>query len=572
MEAEEAHAHKLLSRKARSRLNDVHIGDATFLGSGTYGIVCKSKDGLVEKSLPKNEPQDLVAFVREVAVMKAVEAAGGHPHLLTCTAATVDPMKRLWMEDRGRTVYDLTEMKATDLTLAATHLLSSVLFLHSIRVAHRDVSLRNLLWHPAHGATLIDYGMARPMPCQPFQGSTNYASPVITTLDSRAPEIILESPAYDPFKADLWSAAACILQMFCRDVHAPHYDEPVVFAFWERLLGQRGATGPALATWGSEGAAAAHRAFDKAVTKRYPLETALNWGEALRTLTASSHELAALVRALLVMDPAKRPSSSEVAAMPFVAMRKASHPAFAWMHRPLPSLNRVWGQATLASGTTLSLRPTHERGQGRRLAFRIARAHRAPAVAFSAMAVLDTVEGWPATHADCEDLARAAVSAASYLHESNPWVSTPRVAAVTLRLIGLRGCNMAPCVYTPYAAMTTSPFFGDMGGECTAGKPCLRCAVLRHMSLAAIACSPMPHPDVVFLWALRQACVGLDTEGVAGAEAAVLAGLLPEEASCLEFCMGRIDDAVGVAPWHTMKDLPAYRGSPRCPHSLLVLT
>lgn len=87
-------------------------------------------------------------------------------------------------------------------------LLSALEHCHRHRIIHRDVKSHNVVVAPEHRQLkLIDFGNARPL------STTNIYTPQMTTLWSRAPEMLVDGD-YD-CKVDVWGAGCVLLEMAC---------------------------------------------------------------------------------------------------------------------------------------------------------------------------------------------------------------------------------------------------------------------------------------------------------------------------------------------------------------------
>eukprot|EP01043_Picozoa_sp_COSAG02_P027793 COSAG02_NODE_1653_length_11488_cov_66.480815_12_plen_301_part_00 len=85
-------------------------------------------------------------------------------------------------------------------------ILLAMAHVHARGVSHRDMKLENLLLNEDKTACKVcDFGLAKYVPEQAFLES------LVGTCTYVAPEVV-ESPQYDPFKADMWS---CGVVLYC---------------------------------------------------------------------------------------------------------------------------------------------------------------------------------------------------------------------------------------------------------------------------------------------------------------------------------------------------------------------
>ena len=95
-------------------------------------------------------------------------------------------------------------------------ILNGIKFLHSLKIAHKDIKLENILINRDHIIKIIDFGLSIDMSkgeeyCYNNSGSPLYCSPEIAF-----------SEKHDPFKADLWSLGILLYGMHSADF--PYYE------------------------------------------------------------------------------------------------------------------------------------------------------------------------------------------------------------------------------------------------------------------------------------------------------------------------------------------------------------
>jgi len=179
------------------------------LGKGVFGEVFQATaaDGhlVALKRLPKNGLKfDLNLVNREADVGKRLQGNSGIARLET-SFETVSNVYLVFeyvdgadlfklMEDRN--FRPLPEIEVKNLT---RQIVDSLIFVHSQKVAHRDIKLDNILLDSKGNTRIVDFGLAsmdedEDKGCRSFVGSPEYV----------APEIIQRKP-YSGYKADVYS-------------------------------------------------------------------------------------------------------------------------------------------------------------------------------------------------------------------------------------------------------------------------------------------------------------------------------------------------------------------------------
>eukprot|EP00158_Paraphelidium_tribonemae_P006401 Partr_v1_DN27804_c1_g1_i3_m22595 putative serine threonine protein kinase len=98
-------------------------------------------------------------------------------------------------------------------------LIDGVKFLHSHRIAHRDLKLENLLLDSRGNVKITDFGFSNRQSSSSNLMKTSCGSPCYA-----APELVL-SDAYDGFAADVWSCGVILYAMVCG--YLPYDDDPM---------------------------------------------------------------------------------------------------------------------------------------------------------------------------------------------------------------------------------------------------------------------------------------------------------------------------------------------------------
>ena len=90
--------------------------------------------------------------------------------------------------------------------------MEAIRYVHNLGVAHRDITLKNILISQNGNAKLSDFGLCKVQP------ENSYLTTTCGTFVYVPPEI-LQQQQYDGMKADIWSAGICLYAMTCN--HLP---------------------------------------------------------------------------------------------------------------------------------------------------------------------------------------------------------------------------------------------------------------------------------------------------------------------------------------------------------------
>ena len=194
------------------------------LGMGAYGLACSAIDGKTnEKVCIKKckdvfrELEDGKRVLREIAMMRFFN----HDNLLPI----LDILPPLQPKEAFNDVYVVTPLMDVDLNvvlrsrqqLEENHLqyflyqmLKGLAFLHSARVAHRDLKPANIVTNISCDLRIIDFGLSRSVDI-PNSDLTDY----VITRWYRPPELLLENVHYDT-TIDIWSVGCILAEMYNR--------------------------------------------------------------------------------------------------------------------------------------------------------------------------------------------------------------------------------------------------------------------------------------------------------------------------------------------------------------------
>lgn len=177
-------------------------------------------------------------------------------------------------------------------------------YLHSNWILHRDLKTSNLLLNNRGEVKLADFGMAR-YTAQPSPKLTQ----LVVTLWYRAPELLLGVEGYD-FEIDIWSLGCIFAELLTKEPIFQGKNEVDQLSRIFALLGT-----PTNETWPGfrslPNAKALHPVLSKSTSpSQQPSLTAAKFPY----LTSSGLRL---LSSLLSMDPAKRPSASQILSHPY---------------------------------------------------------------------------------------------------------------------------------------------------------------------------------------------------------------------------------------------------------------
>lgn len=258
----------------------------------------------------------------ELRLWSRVSQAPRHPNVLPLLGLAQDSARVLAVMEHAALGdcfdychahgFRLGRILARSLCAQAAH---AVAFTHSRRVAHRDISLENFVLGrtPSGGPLLqlIDFGLGTDVPQPPGQ---RLAAPRVRIERSgkvtyMAPEVYCAAPeggVHDPYAADVWSLGCAF---FILATGSQPYDSPVT------TFAKPGGERAELAA-----AQAGRRTIQPRTT--FDLIAMGRVVDAMRVCRAPAdvvEQLGPLLARMLSMDPASRPSATEVLAHPWVA-------------------------------------------------------------------------------------------------------------------------------------------------------------------------------------------------------------------------------------------------------------
>lgn len=195
------------------------------LGEGTYGIVYKALDRLestseapryyaLKRCLPHGEAEEgfPITTLREI---KNLRACGSHPHILHLDRVAVSRSRGAFLVleycehdmanliDDFRQRYGKSPFSVSHVKTLAMQLLSAVSFIHERRILHRDLKVKNLLYHRGN-LKVGDFGLSRTFPDE-----ERHLTLDVATLWYKPIELLLGNEFYST-ELDIW-AVGCII-------------------------------------------------------------------------------------------------------------------------------------------------------------------------------------------------------------------------------------------------------------------------------------------------------------------------------------------------------------------------
>ncbi|KAF0700145.1 Aste57867_9333 [Aphanomyces stellatus] len=146
----------------------------------------------------------------EKHVNQVLSADGGHEHILRMRSDFVQNGYEHFVFDfcRGGELFDVVnaaEKLSNDASLRYfRQILSGIRYMHIRGIAHRDMSLENVLLDEFNNAKICDFGLAAAVPSLRKEG--------VGKAFYMAPEVVAQH-SYDPIKADVWSLGIMLFIM-----------------------------------------------------------------------------------------------------------------------------------------------------------------------------------------------------------------------------------------------------------------------------------------------------------------------------------------------------------------------
>jgi len=311
------------------------------IGEGTYGTVYRARDkesgeivALKKLRMKKEKGGFPLTSVREIKILKAMK----HPNIVNLKEVSVgkksDSIFLVFeycehdfggLLDRIDRPFSEAEVKTIMLQL-----LSSVEYMHSNFVLHRDLKLSNLLMNNKGVLKLADFGLAR-LFSNPLQSYT----PKVVTLWYRSPELLLGSDKYHT-AVDMWAVGCIFGELLKHKPLLPGKTELRQLELIFKLIGT-----PNEKIWPGF-----HKLSRADTIKQFPTFPFNNLTHEFPKL--SSHGIDLLDR-LLTYDPSKRITAAKALDHPYFTeapLPASMMPTFPSFHTPIPSSNTTRPQGS----------------------------------------------------------------------------------------------------------------------------------------------------------------------------------------------------------------------------------
>lgn len=284
-------------------------GNESVVGSGTYGKVFKAihvytKNMVALKKIRMEGEKDgfPVTAVREIKLLQSLK----HENIVSLQEVMVEAndcfmvFEYLSHDLTGLLNHPSFKLEHAHKKHLAKQLFDGLNYLHRRGVLHRDIKAANILVSNTGQLKLADFGLARFFS---KRGKPDYTNRVIT-IWYRSPELLLGETQYGP-AVDIWSAACVMVEIFTR--HAIFPGDGGEINQLEKIYNVLGT--PTRSEW--------------------PQLVDMAWFELLRPAERKSNTFAEkyqerltpaafeLLQAMLLYDPAKRPTAGDVLEHPY---------------------------------------------------------------------------------------------------------------------------------------------------------------------------------------------------------------------------------------------------------------
>lgn len=273
------------------------------IGDGTYGSVMKAINQkgdtvAIKKMKKKFHTWEECIELREVKSLKKLN----HPNIVKLREVIRENDELYFVfEYLDKNIYQLTKERKKPFPEAKVRnliwqILQGLAYMHKMGYFHRDMKPENLLVHNDDVVKLADFGLAREIRSRPPY--TDYVS----TRWYRAPEVLLRSTNYNS-PIDIWAVGAIMAELYTFRPLFPGASEPDELYKICSVLGT-----PTAKSWPEGMRLAANLKFKWPKFVPTPLE---------QIVTNSSKEGIALMNAMMMYDPAKRPTAAQALAHPY---------------------------------------------------------------------------------------------------------------------------------------------------------------------------------------------------------------------------------------------------------------
>ncbi|KAL8975250.1 MAG: hypothetical protein Q9197_000506 [Variospora fuerteventurae] len=284
-------------------------GNESVIGSGTYGKVFKAihvytKNLVALKKIRMEGEKDgfPVTAIREIKLLQSLK----HENVVQLQEVMVENndcfmvFEYLSHDLTGLLNHPTFKLDHAHKKHLAKQLFDGLSHLHRRGVLHRDIKAANILISNTGQLKLADFGLAR---FYSKTGQPDYTNRVIT-IWYRSPELLLGETQYGP-AVDIWSAACVMVEIFTK--HAIFPGDGGEINQLDKIYNVLGT--PTRSEW--------------------PALIEMAWFELLRPLERKQNTFAEkyqerltpaafeLLQAMLLYDPAKRPTASDVLEHPY---------------------------------------------------------------------------------------------------------------------------------------------------------------------------------------------------------------------------------------------------------------
>eukprot|EP01113_Clastostelium_recurvatum_P029645 TRINITY_DN357_c0_g2_i1.p1 TRINITY_DN357_c0_g2~~TRINITY_DN357_c0_g2_i1.p1 ORF type:complete len:393 (-),score=74.52 TRINITY_DN357_c0_g2_i1:200-1378(-) len=277
------------------------------VGQGTFGKVFEATDDLKRRVAIKRIEKNANFISREVDVLNVLS----HPNCIDLKdvfytygedGGSAKKYQNLVFDFIPHTLASVIKKQRPSLQTVKCmfyQLCQSLAYIHSKRIAHRDITPNNVLVTDDGELKLADFGSAKVL------DDDHVSMSYICSRYYRAPELLMGSTTYTT-KIDVWSAGCILAEMLMGKPIFPGVDSQDQFVKIVLVLGTP--TMPDL--W------AMKKNYKQSL--RFPKIEPLFFGDILPDLPRAQQEVVAdLLGLMLCYDPKKRSSMEDVLAHPF---------------------------------------------------------------------------------------------------------------------------------------------------------------------------------------------------------------------------------------------------------------
>lgn len=195
----------------------INLGRKELIGKGSFGIVYRAMDldtnhliAVKEVSIAPGSvrAEQLATIRKEIALLEKLD----HPNIVRYLGEQWDGLQclRIFMEyvpggSISSTLRSFGRLEEHQAARFSQQILSGLAYLHSLKIAHRDLKGDNLLMEVDGRVKLADFGTAKEF------ATKNEAQTVAGTAFFMAPEVI--KGAGHGVEADIWSFGCCVVEM-----------------------------------------------------------------------------------------------------------------------------------------------------------------------------------------------------------------------------------------------------------------------------------------------------------------------------------------------------------------------